>query len=473
MVNTKIVCTLGPATDSPETIRQMILSGMNIARLNFSHSTYQQHKHYISLVRETSAKLNMPVAILADLQGPKIRVGKFRQGIKSVPLNPGKTYILTTEPYQGDETKINVDYPQLHKYVEKNDIIYIDDGNIELKAVKVTGRNITCEIIIGGELSERKGVNIPHKFLPLPAVTAEDIKDLKFVMNLPVDFIAASFTRNKHGILKIRQILKNHGKQDKFSIISKIEDEEGIQNIDEIIDVSDGIMVARGDMGVSLPRAMVPIVQKELIRKCRSKSKPVIVATQMFESMISNPHPTRAEVNDVANSILDGADCVMLSAETSKGKYPVQTVREMRNVIETIENSYDYRKMIDSRDYYCNDSLLIHQLGIAIDDLSQAKDIKAIVCITKTGNTAKILSAYRPGVPIIASTVDRNIINRLIIYSGIIPVWMKYVSNVETHYRDIISRIKQLKLIKTGDKIIVTSGIKTKPFQANIQVMEV
>ncbi|MDO8734946.1 MAG: pyruvate kinase, partial [Elusimicrobiota bacterium] len=329
---------------------------------------------------------------------------------------------------------------------------------------------ILCEVIVGGELSERKGVTIPGKILPLPVVTQQDINDLNFGMKLGVDYVAVSFTRKKENILKIKKLL---GKNNNVSIIAKIEDSEGVSNIDGIIDVSDAIMIARGDMGVCLPRAEVPLIQKELIRKCRQAGKPVIVATQMLDSMTTNVHPTRAEVNDVANGVLDGADCLMLSGETSVGKYPVETIQEMNNIINTIESSVDYRKVLLSEEFYPDSSDIQQGLGNAIDKLSQVGGLKAIICLTKTGNTAKIISQYRPQLPIIAVTVNKTIAMKLLVYWGIKVLIGKKVKDVERNYETFVRQVRKEGLVNKGDKVIITSGMKEKPFKANIHIVEV
>ena len=470
MCKTKIICTIGPASEKPAIIEKMIESGMDIARLNFSHGTHEQHGERIIIIRKASDKFSKNIGIMQDLQGPKIRIGKFKPGIKNIVLQPGEKFILTTENCSGDRNRVNVDYKKLHGYLAKDDRIFLDDGKIELLVKKVNNRNIESEVIIGGELSERKGVSIPDKPLPQPVITQQDINDLYFGMKLGVNYVAVSFTRKRENILKIRNLLRNNNE---ISLIAKIEDVEGLNNIDGIIDVSDGIMVARGDLGVCLPRAKVPVIQKEIIRKCRKSGKPVIVATQMLDSMTINPHPTRAEVSDVANGVLDGADCLMLSGETSVGKYPVETVQEMSRIINAIEKSADYRKILTSEEFYPQEHGLIQGLGIAIDKLSQVGNVEAIICLTKTGGTAKIISRYRPQLPIIAVTVNKTIAMRLLIYWGIKVLIGKKVKDVEQNYKTFIRQVRREYLVNKGDIVIITSGIKEKPFQANISVVEV
>lgn len=470
MCKTKIICTIGPASEKPDTIEKMIESGMDIARLNFSHGTHEQHRKRINIIRKASNKLGKNIGIMQDLQGPKIRIGRFKPGIMTIDLHPGNIFVLTTEEYLGDPNKVNVDYKELHRHLTKNDRIFLDDGKIELLVRKVRNRDIESEVVIGGELSERKGVTLPTKLLPLPVITQQDINDLKFGMQLGVDYIAVSFARKRENILKIKNLLE---KNNEISVIAKIEDAEGLSNIDDIIDVSDGIMIARGDLGVCLPRAEVPFIQKEIIRKCRKAGKPVIVATQMLDSMTTSLHPTRAEVNDVANGVLEGADCLMLSAETSVGKYPVETVKEMFNIITTVEKSADYRKILTSEEFYSQEGKLIQGLGMSIDKLSQVSNVKAIICLTETGNTARIISQYRPQLPIIAITVKKTTAMRLLIYWGVEVLIGKKVKDVEKNYKLFIEQVKRKGLVNKGDIVIITSGIKKKPIQANISVVEV
>ena len=471
MRKTKIICTMGPASEKPVTIEKMIKSGMDIARLNFSHGNHEEHRERINIIQKVSNKLSKNIGIMQDLQGPKIRIGKFKPGIQNIILQPGEKYILTTENCpEGDKNKVNVDYKELHRYLTKNDRIFLDDGKIELLVKKVINRNIECEVVVGGELSERKGVSLPDKHLPQPVITQQDINDLYFGMKIGVNYVAVSFTRKKENILKIRKLLRNNNK---ISLIAKIEDAEGLSNINSIIDVSDGIMIARGDLGVCLPRAEVPLIQKEIIRKCRKSGKPVIVATQMLDSMTTNLHPTRAEVNDVANGVLDGADCLMLSGETSIGKYPIETVREMGEIINTIEKSADYLKTLTSENFYPQERGLIQGLSIAIDKLSQVDNAKAIICLTKTGNTAKIISQYRPQLPIIAVTVDKTIAMKLLVYWGIKVLIGKKVKDVERNYNTFVRQVKREGLVNESGIVIITSGIKEKPFLANISVVEV
>ncbi len=332
----QIIATIGPASSDRRTLKEMIKAGMSVVRINFSHGKHKDIERYCKDIKQISATLHKQIKILADLQGPKIRIGK----IKSEPilLETGKTFILTTRPIIGTKKSVSVDYKELHRYVSKNDKIFLDDGKIELKVAKVQNEKIICKIIIGGALSSRKGLNLYRKTLPLPAVTDEDKRDAIFAVNhCGIRYFAQSFVRKPEDVLELKKIIASVSNSlQNFHIIAKIEDYEGYKNIDKIIKVADGIMVARGDLGVSVERALVPLIQKEIIEKCNSARKPDIVTTQMLESMIYNPYPTRAEINDVAVAVMQGADYLMLSAETAVGKYPVTTIREMNQTINKV-----------------------------------------------------------------------------------------------------------------------------------------
>lgn len=335
-MKTKIICTIGPSSEKVSILKQLIKSGMSIARINFSHGSYEDIKRRVKNIRKVSSILNKKLNILADLQGPKIRIGKFKKN--KVFLEFGKKFILTTKDIYGDKNIVSVDYKLLPNYVKKNDKIFLDDGKIELLVLKVNNENIICKIIEAGELSSRKGLIVKGKSLPLPSITLEDKKDAKFAVSLGIKWFAQSFVRKKEDVIELRRYLKSLDKKRKFFIIAKIEDLQGYKNIDEIIKVADGVMVARGDLGVSVERALVPIIQKEIIKKTNKAKKLDIVATQMLETMIDKPYPTRAEVNDVAVAVMQGADYVMLSGETAIGKYPVLAVKEMRKIIDVVNN---------------------------------------------------------------------------------------------------------------------------------------
>ncbi|MCX7916932.1 MAG: pyruvate kinase, partial [bacterium] len=331
-MGTKIICTIGPASESKDILEKLIEEGMAIARINFSHASHKEFKNKVEKIR----KISKSIPILADLQGPKVRIGHVKNN--KIYLKTGQKFILTTEETTSSENKVYVDFEELHNYLNKEDRIFLDDGKIELKVEKVKGKEIICKVIMGGILSSRKGVTILNKTIPLPGLTEQDYKDVSFALSIGIEYFAQSFVRKGEDVINLRNFLLNYNPSKKYFIIAKIEDYFGYKNIDEIIEVSDGIMVARGDLGVSVERALVPLIQKEIIEKCSKAKKVDIVATQMLDSMVENPFPTRAEVNDVAVAVFQGADYLLLSSETSIGKYPIFAVREMKRIIEVVEN---------------------------------------------------------------------------------------------------------------------------------------
>lgn len=345
MKKTKIVCTIGPSSDSYEVLKALVNEGMNVARLNFSHGTHPEHKKRIDTIKKLRDDLDEPIAIMLDTKGPEIRIKTFKDGM--IRIEQGQDFTLTSEDVEGDETRVSVTYKDIAKDLKADDRVLIDDGLVEFTVISVDENNVYMKAVNSGELSDRKGVNLPSVKVNLPTLTEKDIEDLIFGIENDVDFIAASFIRSAKDVLEIRKILESNGGDD-VKIISKIENLEGVQNIDEIIEVSDGIMVARGDMGVELDEEDIPLVQKDIIRKCNLKGKFVITATQMLDSMIRNPRPTRAEVTDVANAILDGSSAIMLSGETAAGNYPVKSCEMMRKIAVKIEDSLDYKIALDS-----------------------------------------------------------------------------------------------------------------------------
>ncbi|PKP54953.1 pyruvate kinase, partial [Candidatus Atribacteria bacterium HGW-Atribacteria-1] len=346
MIKTKIVCTIGPASNSYEKIEKLIQEGMDVARLNFSHGSYEKHRQVIENIRRASLKTNKSVAILQDLGGPKIRVGKIEK--ESILLKEGSSFILTNREVPGDEQGVSITLPSLPQKVKKGDCIFLADGTLELKVKELTPTDIICKIVRGGELTSRKGINIPNISMDIPSLTEKDYQDILFGIKNKVDFIGLSFTRNAEDVLRARKILKENGAED-ISLIAKIEKKEAIDNLKEIIEVSDGIMIARGDLGVEIPLENVPLVQKDIIKRCNLAGKPVITATQMLMSMVSGPRPTRAEVTDVANAILDGTDAIMLSEETAVGNYPLEAVEIMNKIALRVEKAIDYKKILSER----------------------------------------------------------------------------------------------------------------------------
>ena len=418
MKKTKIICTMGPNTNDRNLIKSLALAGMDIARFNFSHGDHEEQAGRFALIKSVREELNIPIATLLDTKGPEIRTGAVKDD-KKVTLVEGQKYTLTTREVPADD-KINmVTYAGLPEDVTTGNIILIDDGLIELKVDKVEGTEIECTVINGGELGSKKGVNVPNVSIKLPGITEKDKEDIIFGVEQGFDFIAASFVRNAACIEEIKHLLWEHGSD--IPVIAKIENAEGIANIDDIIRVADGIMVARGDMGVEIPAEEVPHVQKEIINKCNAKYKPVITATQMLDSMMKNPRPTRAETTDVANAIYDGTSATMLSGETAAGAYPVEAVKMMAKIAERTEQAINYRKRFDDMAKYTNPGItdaICHATCSTAYDL----DAKAIITVTKTGFSARMIAKYRPGCDIIGCAMDEKVCRQLNLSWGVQPI---------------------------------------------------
>ncbi len=397
MRKTKIVCTLGPSTDNEEVMRQMMLEGMNVARCNFSHGVYEEHKKRMDMVKKIRKEVKKPVAILLDTKGPEVRVRQFKNG--KITLQEGQLFTLTSEEVEGTEEKVSVTYSRLYEDLEVGMTVLIDDGLIEMKVEKVEKTNIVCRVINGGVVSNNKGINVPDVNLSMPYLSDKDREDILFGIEQDVDFVAASFVQCKEDILQLRRLLDKNGGEE-IKIISKIENLQGVENIDEIIEVSDGIMIARGDMGVEIPYEEVPVIQKMIIKKVYQVGKQVITATQMLESMIKNPRPTRAEATDIANAVYDGTSAIMLSGETAAGAYPVEAVKTMVRIAERTEQDVDYRKRFFNHDRKANPDVtdaICHATCTTALDLSA----KAIVTVTKSGRSARMIAGYRPASSII------------------------------------------------------------------------
>ena len=401
MRKTKIVCTLGPATDDPELLKKLMYAGMNVARINFSHGNYQDQEERINVFKWIRGELGLPISLLLDTQGPEIRIGKFNKD--RVLLENGKSFTLLNEDCLGDETKVSITYKELYKDVELGRTILINDGTIELKVKEIADKDIVCEVIQGGYLTNRKSINVPDLALNLPSITEKDIADIKYGITAGFEYIAASFVRKPEDVIAIKEVLKQNGGEH-IKVISKIENREGINNFDKILEVSDGIMVARGDLGVEIPMEEVPIYQKQFIKKTFKQGKPVITATQMLESMISNSKPTRAEVSDIANAIYDGTTAIMLSGETATGNYPEECVKTMSRVADTIENSIKYWKKFKRREYNLNKLDCKYDMNYSVCTLAASVNAKAIISYTNTGDTARMLSSFGPECPIFAIT---------------------------------------------------------------------
>lgn len=455
MKKTKIVCTIGPSSDSYEVLKALVNEGMNVARLNFSHGTHSEHKKRIDTIKKLRDDLDKPIAIMLDTKGPEIRIKTFKDGM--IRIEQGQDFTLTSEDVEGDETRVSVTYKDIAKDLKANDRVLIDDGLVEFTVISVDEKNVYMKAVNSGELSDRKGVNLPSVKVNLPTLTEKDIEDLIFGIENDVDFIAASFIRSAKDVLEIRKILESNGGDD-IKIISKIENLEGVQNIDEIIDASDGIMVARGDMGVELDEEDVPLVQKDIIRKCNLKGKFVITATQMLDSMIRNPRPTRAEVTDVANAILDGSSAIMLSGETAAGNYPIKSCEMMRKIAVKIEDSLDYKIIVDST----NDE---HEINItnsiakATREAALDLDAKVIIAATTSGLTARNISKFKPKSPIIAATTDEKVRRQLAIEWGVYPIRATLASSIDDLFYESINILKNIKFVKEGELVILTAGM--------------
>ena len=455
MKKTKIICTMGPRTMDKIILKELIAGGMNVARFNFSHGSYEEHAERIALVRQVSEQLGIPVALMLDTKGPEIRTGLLKDG-KKVSLEQGKEFTLYTEEREGDETGCSITYQQLVYDVRKGDTILIDDGLIGLEVQRVSADKIECIIKNGGELGERKGVNVPNVKIHLPGVTQKDREDILFGIEQGVDYIAASFVRNSDCIMDIREILEdNHGRD--IGIIAKIENAEGVENIDEILDAADGIMVARGDLGVEIPADQVPHIQKKIIHKCNRKCKPVVTATQMLDSMIRNPRPTRAEAGDVSNAIYDGSDAIMLSGETAMGKYPVEAVRMMAKIAETTEAHLDYSNLQKLNKKQRKKDI---SMAVGFASVSTAEILKAscLVVPTMTGYTASMISSLSPKTPIYAISPSEQAVRRMQLYWGVYAMPGETEDSTRHMITNSMKIILRRKLIKKGELAVFTAG---------------
>lgn len=459
MKKTKIVCTMGPNTDNREIMRELALNGMDVARFNFSHGDHAEHKHRLEILESVREELGIPIASLLDTKGPEIRTGKLKDG-KKVTLKEGDLYTLTTEEIVGDETRGYINYAGLAEDVKPGDRILIDDGLIELHVRKVNGTDIVCRIENGGELGEKKGVNVPGVRVKLPALTDKDKEDIRFGVDEGFDFVAASFVRNADAIREIREILDEKGSA--MQIIAKIENEEGIENIDSIIEASDGIMVARGDMGVEIPAEKVPHIQKMIIRKCNLACKVVITATQMLDSMIRNPRPTRAEVSDVANAVYEGTDAVMLSGETAMGSYPIEAVRMMSQIAEESEKYLDY--MFYQRRKVSAENLRNISNTVCYSSVATASDLEApvIVAPSVSGFTTRMLSKWRPKALIAGLSPSMTVVRQMQLYWGVKPFHAKRAESTDALLFASVELLKEKGIVKEGEIVVATAGVVTR-----------
>lgn len=453
MRKTKIICTIGPASEAVPTLQEMVRAGMNVARLNFSHGVYEEHLQRINNIREVMKREARPLAIMLDTKGPEIRTGDVLNG--QANLISGNKFVLTTRQIIGNDQEVAVTYDKLPKEIHVNTTILLSDGLINLLVEEIKGEDIICRVINGGILGNKKGINVPGVRINLPFISPEDTKDIIFGIDNKVDYIAASFVRSAEDILDIRRILEKRDAD--IGIIAKIESQEGVNNLEDIIKVADGVMVARGDLGVEIPVEEVPLVQKEIIEKCNYAGKMVIIATQMLDSMINNPRPTRAEVSDVANAIFDGADAIMLSGETAAGKYPVEVVATMAKVAKRAEDSLPYsqilREKMISRTHSITDAISYATCATA-ENLGAA----AIITATRTGLTSKMVAKYRPEANIIAVTPDESMLNRLTLVWGVYPVLIEETVGTDDLFEEAIHKALERKYINYGDLLILTAG---------------
>ncbi len=453
MKKTKIVCTLGPATDS--IIKELIETGMNVARFNFSHGTHEEHLQRVNTVKTIREELQKPVSLLLDTRGPEIRVKKFEND--KVIIKADQTFTLTTEDITGNEERVSITYKNLPNDVTKGDTILIDDGLIELKVVHISDTEIDCDVLNGGQISNNKGVNVPGVTIGLPFVSEQDKKDIIFGIKNEFDYIAASFTRSSNDIKDLKKVLDDNN--DKvIQIISKIENRDGVNNIDDILRVSDGIMVARGDMGVEIPFEELPAIQKNIISKCNLAGKPVITATQMLDSMIRNPRPTRAEITDVANAIYDGTSAIMLSGETSIGKYPLEAVETMRILSEETEKDIDYVNRF-SKQYLSPSRNVTNAISHATCSSAHLLGASAIISLSKSGHSARMVSKYRPASPIIALTTSIRAYNQLALSWGVFPVFTETKNTTDELFAQAIRETERTGIVKSGDLIVMTGGL--------------
>ncbi|MGM9530946.1 pyruvate kinase, partial [Intestinibacter sp.] len=451
---TKIVCTLGPASDSEEVLTQLVENGLNVCRFNFSHGSHEEQKARMDTAKKVREKLNLPIALLLDTKGPEIRTGNFAD--PEVLLEQGSQFIITMDEVLGTKEKCTVSYKGLVDDVKVGDTILIDDGLVGLRVTEIEGKDIICVVENSGIVKNHKGVNLPGVKINLPALTEKDISDIEFGIEQGIDFIAASFVRKASDVLAIREILENNNATH-IQIISKIENQEGVENLDEILQVSDGLMVARGDLGVEVPTEEMPIIQKNMIKKCNELGKPVITATQMLDSMIRNPRPTRAEVTDVANAIYDGTDAIMLSGETAAGKYPVEAVKVMASIAKRIEETLDYEELLKASNL--KGSTVTDAISYATCTTAIELNASAIVTSTSSGYTARMVSKFRPKTPIIAATDSEVTKRQLSLSWGVYTAKAPKASNTDEVVEYSIEVSKEAGYVNEGELVVITAGV--------------
>lgn len=453
MRKTKIICTIGPASENEEVLTQMCLAGMNVARLNFSHGTYEEHERKIALIKQVRQKLGLPIAIMLDTKGPEYRIRTFAEGKVTIPT--GADFTFTTDEVEGDETRVSVSYKNLNKDLNPGDVVTVNNGLVQFEVQSIEGSDVHCKCLVGGTLSNRKSMSFPNKVMSGPYLSEQDKSDILFGIRHGVDFIAASFVSCKQDVLDIQQLLDANGGSD-IEIVAKIENRSGVDNVEEICSVCSGIMIARGDLGVEIPYVEVPAVQKKLTRKCRMLGKRVITATEMLESMIHNPRPTRAEISDVANAVYDGTSCVMLSGESAAGDYPVEAVKAMARIAEYTEEHTSYKKRFQSTEYLGKNNL--DCISHAVCSMALDVNAKGIVVCSVSGKTAMLVSRFRTPVDIIGMTTNRKVWRRLSMSWGVTPVMADQFPSMEVMFYYAKKTAAEILGLEPGDNIVLTGG---------------
>ena len=453
MRKTKIICTIGPASENEEVLTQMCLAGMNVARLNFSHGSYEEHERKIALIKQVRQKLGLPIAIMLDTKGPEYRIRTFAEGKVTIPT--GADFTFTTDEVEGDETRVSVSYKNLNKDLNPGDVVTVNNGLVQFEVQSIEGSDVHCKCLVGGTLSNRKSMSFPNKVMSGPYLSEQDKSDILFGIRHGVDFIAASFVSCKQDVLDIQQLLDANGGSD-IEIVAKIENRSGVDNVEEICSACCGIMIARGDLGVEIPYVEVPAVQKKLTRKCRMLGKRVITATEMLESMIHNPRPTRAEISDVANAVYDGTSCVMLSGESAAGNYPVEAVKAMARIAEYTEEHTSYKKRFQSTEYLGKNNL--DCISHAVCSMALDVNAKGIVVCSVSGKTAMLVSRFRTPVDIIGMTTNRKVWRRLSMSWGVTPVMADQFPSMEVMFYYAKKTAAEILGLEPGDNIVLTGG---------------
>lgn len=455
MRKTKIICTLGPAVDDEKILEQLMLKGMNVARMNFSHGSHAEHQKRVDTFKKVREKLGLPIPLLLDTKGPEIRTGKFETG--EVLLSQGDSFVLVNEDITGDNTRSTVTYKDLYKDVKKGSRILINDGLVELEVKEIRCKDIYCVVLNGGAIGNNKGMNVPGAEIHLPSLTNQDVEDIKFGIENEFDLIAASFVRKASDVIEIKKVLEKFGGSD-IKVIAKIENRQGVDNVDDIIKVSDGIMIARGDLGVEIPVEEVPVVQKMLIKKSSRTGKPVITATQMLDSMMRNPRPTRAEASDVANAIYDGTSAIMLSGETAAGKYPLESLETMARIAEKTESNTNYWQRFANTKY---DMMASVTNAISHATCTTALDLKAaaIITVTQSGTTARMVSRFRPACPIIATTTSPRALRQMSLSWGVSAFLVREVTSTDEMFDMGVEKALESGLVENGELVVITAGV--------------